>query len=137
LTDDDKIAIATALNTSLNRTFTDSRAEEACAEMEGHFRLMWNAGKVFRGISDTEEGDQGIGPHFGAWHRGTRTIHIDPSFLDAAQEGGAAALREIANTSLHEAAHDLEYEHTSAVRGFYMEAPFKYLSPGTNSCLTF
>jgi hypothetical protein len=68
-------------------------------------------------------------------------MHFEPSALAAAEGGEAAAYwqRDLANSGLHEAAHALRYTHTEPVPSpwgpQYAEEPFKYLSPGENSCI--
>lgn len=67
-------------------------------------------------------------------------MHFEPSALDAANAADPAAIRNIVNTALHEAAHSLGFDHTDPMwmgsYDLYAEAPLNLLSPGTNSCIT-
>jgi hypothetical protein len=110
----------------------DSTARRLCGDMLRQFNSSYSAGQVLRGGSDTS--------HFGATYNDR--IHFDPSWLDAAAQGDATALREIANTALHEAAHVLDYQHPTLptwVNGqdYYSDPPFNLLSPGPNSCIRY
>lgn len=110
----------------------DSTARALCEDMLREFNRSFAAGAVLRGGSDTD--------HYGATYNDR--IHFDPSWLDAAASGDAAALREIANTALHEAAHVLDYQHPNPptwVNGqdYYSDTPFNLLSPGPNSCIRY
>jgi hypothetical protein len=94
--------------------------------MLAQFNASNAAGSVFRGGSNTT--------HYGAMYNDR--IHFDPQYLDAAAAGGATALREIANTALHEAAHVLGFSHPagptwSGGQDYYSDVPFKPLEPRT------
>jgi hypothetical protein len=108
--------------------------------MMTEFDGLFQAGKVFRGNSDTPPNDPLTGVHVGAYDPVAGTIHFEPSALDAANRGDPSAIRNVFNTALHEAAHSLGFTHTDALwmgsYDLYMEAPFSLLSPGVNSCLT-
>lgn len=119
--------------------FTDPAAAQKCAEMMAEFDRLFAAGRVFRGGADTPEGDPLTPTHVGAFDLVAGTMHFEPSALDAANRGDAAAIRSLFNTALHEAAHSLGFDHTEPVMSgdydLYAEQPFNLLSPGTNSCI--
>jgi hypothetical protein len=70
----------------------------------------------------------------------SKTMHFEPSTLDAANAGDAVAIRNIVNSALHESAHSLGFMHSepfwNGSYDLYAESPFSLLSPGTNSCIT-
>jgi hypothetical protein len=129
------IANATATFWKPLSQIPDQRAREACDQMAKSFNERLAAGAVFRGNTDTAPGER-IEPHSGAHDESTNHIHFDPTFLDDAVSGTQDALRELANTALHEGAHALGKDHSDPVGAYYVEEPFSYLSPGTNSCLS-
>lgn len=110
-----------------------------CAEMMSEFDRLYAAGLVFRGGTDTPEGDPLTPTHVGAFDLVAGTMHFEPLALDAANRGDAAAIRSLFNTALHESAHSLGFNHTEPIMSggydLYAEQPFNLLSPGTNSCI--
>jgi hypothetical protein len=119
--------------------FTNPAAAQQCAAMLTEFDRLYAAGLVFRGRTDTPDGDPLTPSHVGAFDPVSGTMHFEPSALDAANGGDAAAIRSLLNTALHESAHALGYDHSDPLWAgdydLYAEAPFDLLSPGTNSCL--
>jgi hypothetical protein len=117
----------------------DAAARQRCESMQGAFNKLLSAGSVYRGGYDTRNGDgSGTVPHYGAYYPETKTIHYDASYLDTALRGDPAARRQIAKTSLHEAAHALGHNHNPHDgAGNYAEAPFNLLSAGPNSCIAY
>jgi hypothetical protein len=119
----------------------DPDARAKCQAMANEFDFLLNYGVVYRGIYDTQPGDPTIDPHSGVYDTQTGRMHFDPSELDAATAGDPNALRDLANTALHEAAHALGYDHPNGFVNFppygpqYTDSPFNLLSPGANSCL--
>jgi hypothetical protein len=107
--------------------------------MQEAFNKLLSAGSVYRGGYDTQNGDgSGTVPHYGAYYTATKTMHYDPSYLDSAIAGDQAARRQIAKTSLHEAAHSLGHLHNAHDgAGNYAETPFNLLSAGPNSCIAY
>jgi hypothetical protein len=120
--------------------FTDPAKAEQCRQLKAEYDRMLASGVVFRGGYDTPPNDPHTGVHYGAYDPVSRTMHFEPSALDAANAGDAAMRRSLVNTALHEAAHSLQFTHTDPVMSgsydLYAEAPFNLLSPGANSCLT-
>jgi hypothetical protein len=137
LNEADKRVLSDDINDRLRPVgeFTDTDARAMCAQMFTEWQSRYTSGKVFRGATQTRAGDEGVGPHWGAYDESTGNIHFDPEGLDAAASGDAVALREMMNTALHEAAHAMGYDHTDPVGPYYAEHPFTLLSPGTNSCI--
>jgi hypothetical protein len=115
----------------------DSAARSECSAMRDMFNSRLAAGLVFRGATDTPPNHKGVAAHYGAYDLDSGRLHFDPYWLDQGVEGNQDAQREIANTALHEAAHGLGKDHTDAVGGLYVEAPFNLLHPGTNSCMRY
>ena len=119
--------------------FTDPQARDLCNRMADKFSEMFAAGLVFRGATDTHDGDPNISPHRGAYDPNTGHIHFDPSYLDLAAGGDMYWERDLANDALHEAAHALGFDHGDSTNSpwgpIYGESPFNLLSPGGNSCL--
>jgi hypothetical protein len=114
---------------------SDPAARAQCREMRDSFATLMASGKVFRGGYDTQLG-QHPEPHWGLFDAATGEMHYDPATLDLAIYGDVTARRQMAKTSLHEAAHargHLHGRHDGA--GNYAEAPFNLLSAGPNSCL--
>lgn len=110
----------------------DTTARQLCEDMLRQFNASLTGGTVFRGGSVTG--------HYGAVYNDR--IHFDPDYLEFAAAGDYDALREIANTALHEAAHVLDYQHPTGptwVNGqdYYSDTPFNLLSPGPNSCIRY
>lgn len=139
LTSADSSAIRTALRDYLHpdSAIADSTARRQCGEMRRQFEAALAAGNVFRGGSNSTGDDA----HYGMTYDGQ--IHMDPWLLDSANDGDALALRELANTALHEAAHVMGHDHPN---GFTMDAAghdvytdpyFNLLSPGPNSCIKY
>jgi hypothetical protein len=66
-------------------------------------------------------------------------MHFEPNLLDSAAIGNEKALRELANTALHETAHAMGYEHTDPVNSpwgpLYTEDYFNKLDAGGDSCM--
>ncbi|HEU0013961.1 MAG TPA: hypothetical protein VFQ45_09775 [Longimicrobium sp.] len=120
--------------------FTSDANAQQCEALLETFNQLWADGKVFRGGYDTPEGDAETGVHYGLYDRDSKTMHFEPSTLDAANRGDATAIRNVFNTALHEAAHALEFDHTPPIMmgsyDLYAEYPFNLLSPGSNSCIT-
>lgn len=134
LTSADSTTLATALANYVRpaSAIADTTARRQCQEMLTQFNASYAAGNVFRGGSNTS--------HYGATY--LDRIHFDPEWLDAAAAGDATALREIANTALHEAAHVLGYDHPNGAtwsggQDYYSDPPFNLLSPGPNSCIQY
>jgi|GEM_PF-2527866 len=142
LTDADTASINRALRDFLRpaTAFTDSVAARECAQMEAWFRSAFASGDVFRGAFDSDSTNDPRGSHYGIVSGGGN-IHFDPSFLDAANAGNVGALREVAITALHEAAHWVGFTHPNPPtfdaqgRDSYTDAPFHRLNPGPNSCV--
>lgn len=108
--------------------------------MVNAFNTLYTNGRVFRGAYTTMPGDPGAVPHTGAYDRNGGKMHVDPRYLDRAARGEAAALRELLDTSLHESAHALYFDHpngfvTTQWGPVYGDPYFDLLSPGANSCL--
>lgn len=123
-------AIATYVR--LPSEIADTIARRQCEEMLRQFNASLVGGAVFRGGTNTT--------HYGAFYN--NRIHYDPEYLDFAAGGDATSQREIANTSLHEAAHVLGYGHPTpptwvGSQDYYSDAPFNLLSPGPNSCIKY
>jgi hypothetical protein len=141
LTDQDTATINSALRTLLRAIsqFTDATAREACEQMAADFRDALAEGDVYRGAFDSDTANDPEGPHYGAIRNGR--IHFDPAVMDAANRGNAAALLELAITSLHEGAHRAGNSHPidptfdAQGRDYYVDAPFSHLNPGPNSCV--
>lgn len=134
LTGTDQTTIATALANHVRPAaeIADTTARRRCQEMLSRFNQSLAEGTVFRGGSNTS--------HYGAMFN--NRIHFDPHYLDLAATGDATALREMANTALHEAAHVLNYDHPGGAtwvgdQDYYSDAPFDLLSPGPNSCIVY
>ncbi len=96
---------------------------------------------MFRGAFDSDATNDPYGSHYGMYNNGN--IHYDPAGLDAANAGNTDAIREVALTALHEAAHRMGYNHPAGTgptfdvlgRDYYTAAPFNRLNPGPNSCV--
>jgi len=120
--------------------FTNQAKAEQCEQLMAKFDELLASGNVFRGEFDTPTGDPLTATHVGAYAPPSQTMHFEPSALDAANRGDAAAIRNIFNTALHEAAHALKFEHSAAIwvdgHDLYAETPFNLLSLGINSCIT-
>lgn len=142
LTGADSAAIGQALADHLRPAaqFTDSLARKDCEQMARWFRDAMQAGAVVRGAFDSNFTND-VNRHYGSYSRQTGKIHFDPWLLSAAAEGDAYALRQLAITALHEAAHKAGNQHpsgfTSDGRGndYYVDPPFHRLNPGENSCV--
>ena len=121
-------------------SIADSVARSHCQAMLTHFNSMLNGGLVFEGAMDTPVRDSMH--HYGAFNPNTRHIHFDPWALNAMRTGNHASW-QIANTALHEAAHDLGYSHEKPLlfkgcRGGTVLDSEEWLSdlnPGGDSCL--
>lgn len=137
LNDADKELLGKTINGKLRpeSEFSDPAAREMCEQLFTAWQSRYTGGKVFRGGTQTVDGDQGVGPHWGAYDENTGNIHFDPEGLDAAADGDDTAVREMMNTALHETAHALGFEHTDPVGPYYQEHPYTLLSPGSNSCI--
>ncbi|HMS01462.1 MAG TPA: hypothetical protein PKE51_00735, partial [Gemmatimonadaceae bacterium] len=133
LTRDDTLAIRRALSTYVRSTFTDQQAQQQCTAMRQAFEILFDQGFVKRGRTD--DPDAAGEEHLAAYDPGSGEMHFDPRHLDAAHSGSPAALRDLLNSMLHEAAHALGKEHSDPVAGLYAEPYFKWLSPGVNSCI--
>lgn len=139
LTHTDSATIRNALATMLRpaAAFTDSVARRDCEQMTSWFNAAFAAGDVFRGAYDSNSLTDPA--HYGMYNNGN--IHFDPAGLDAANAGDVEAIREIAITALHEAAHRLGYAHLTPPtfdaqgRDYYVDHPFNRLNPGPNSCV--
>ena len=146
LKDSDRTNIAAALAAKVrDPNGLEEPAKSACAAMISKVNEMM-ASNIKRGIVDTHDGplNDGLPPHYGAYNETTGNIHVDPTWLDALSADNSAVQREVANTLLHEAAHAMGYDNTNGYfpmttstfsTTVYGDAPFSYLSPGTNSCL--
>lgn len=142
LTGADSAAISLALVQYLRplSSIQDETARRQCEHMANAFDTLYRNGRVHRGAYTTMTGDPGAVPHTGAWDPNTGRMHIDPRYLDLAARGGEAALRELLDTLLHEAAHALDLDHPNG----YVSSPwgpvfsdpyFNLLTVGANSCL--
>ena len=131
----DSSAIRTALaNYRRSPTeFTDSIAQRECTEMYDRFQQMFADGDIYRGLYDSPDSTG----HYGTYFRGS--IHFDPQWLVDAAGGDTVALKEIAVTAYHEAAHALSYNHGNPTWvgsvDIYTESYFNRLTPGANSCV--
>ncbi len=121
-------------------SIADPTARQGCETMTSAFNTLYANGRVHRGGSTTTPGDGGVVPHTGAWDPNAQKMHVDPKYLDRAALGGAAAMRELLDTLLHEAAHALNKDHPNG----YVSSPwgpvfsdpyFDLLSPGARSCI--
>lgn len=135
----DKETIRQAFSRHLRTSFTDPAAAQKCNQLATRFNQMLAEGRVYRGaFGSTGEPTDPL--HVAAYDRLKRTIHFEPDALAAANGGDAAAVRNILNSALHEAAHSLNLNHTSPLwmgsYDLYSESPFDLLSPGANSCIT-
>lgn len=117
------------------QTIADTLVRRECQEMIDKFNQMAAEGRVYRGGSNTRPEDA-MDEHYAAWDPVTNTMHYDPMWLDSASTGDPKYIRSLANSSLHEAAHALGYNHSPAVAGLYAEEPFNRLSMGDRSCLS-
>lgn len=143
LTAADTATIRRALATMLRppAQFTDSIARRDCENMANWLREALAAGAVFRGAFDSDRTNDPYGSHYGMYNPDAGHIHYDPNWLDAANAGNTDALREVAITGLHEAAHREGYQHpngpTFDANGIdsYVDPPFHRLNPGPNSCV--
>lgn len=119
--------------------FTDPAIAQQCSELIAEFDRLYAAGLVFRGGSDTPEGDPLTGTHVGAYDPVSGALHFEPSALDNANGGDLAAVRSVYITALHESAHSLGYTHTDPLWAgdydLFAETPFNLLSKGTNTCI--
>jgi hypothetical protein len=108
----------------------DTASRRRCGEMRRKVQERFDAGKVFRGRTDSDASSS----HYGATY--DRHIHLDPWLLTKAAND-PAMLREVANTGLHEAAHTLDLSHPNGADalGRYSDVPFNLLNPGPNVCL--
>lgn len=137
----DKTTIATAKQRHLRPAsqFTDPAKAQQCAQLSAEFDRLYSTGSVFRGGTETAEGDPLTPTHVALYHPDSGTMHFEPSALDKANAGDPVAIRNIMNSALHEAAHALGFVHTDPVWAgdydLFVEAPFNLLSPGANSCL--
>ncbi|MBW7934217.1 MAG: hypothetical protein H3C62_11560 [Gemmatimonadaceae bacterium] len=135
-----KIASAIAQFVRDPNSIAEPAIRVRCQAMLDRYNQMANAGLVFEGAMDTPL-DQPMW-HYGAYNPNTRHIHFDPWALSALRPGNNASW-QIANTALHEAAHDLGHNHEAAImfkghRGgtlLYEEEWFSDLNPSANSCL--
>lgn len=144
LTSVDKDNIANAIDTyirSIEEIVDKDDARSQCKAMLDKFNSMLAADPplVFRGATVTQPGDPGVPPHTGGYDKNTGHMHFEQDLLDAAASGDPKALREIANTALHEAAHALGFEHTDSVASpwgpLYTEDYFNKLDAGDDSCM--
>jgi hypothetical protein len=142
LTSADSVALmgAFALHLRPAAQFTDASKAAQCSQMKAEFDRLMAAGDVYRGKFDTPPNDSITPVHVGAYDPVSKTIHFEPSAMDAANRGDPDAIRNVVNTALHEAAHSLGLRHSDPVwmgsYDLYAEAPFNLLSPGSNSCIT-
>jgi hypothetical protein len=135
----DSTTIRSALRDYLrpDSAIADTAARRRCGEMRGQFDNSMAAGKVFRGISDSQDSTQ----HYGLTY--VDRIHMDPWLLDGAAAGNLEYLREVANTALHEAAHVMGKSHPNGFtldagnHDVYSDPYFNLLSPGPNSCIRY
>ena len=135
LTQADSATILNAIATMLRpaSSFTDSIARRDCEQMRTWFNNAFAAGAVYRGASDSD--------HYGMYNSDNSNIHFDPLTLDGANAGDQDAIREIAITGLHEAAHAMGFLHPTPPtfdaqgRDYYVDHPFNRLNPGPNSCV--
>lgn len=144
LTETDNANIVNAIETYIRSSaeiVDRDNARSQCKAMLDKFNSMLAASPplVFRGSSKTQPGDPGIDPHTGAYDPSTGHMHFEPDLLDQAAAGDAKALREIANTALHEAAHALGFEHGDSVPSpwgpLYTEDYYNKLDAGDDSCM--
>jgi len=140
LTPQDTLLLNSVISQYARTGFTDGDRDEKCSELLGHFQAMLAGGEVFRGAYDTDPDDPNVGIHEGAWDPNTGHIHFDPHALDEAAGPDTYNKKNLLNTALHEAAHDLGYTHSPSVYlepwGYmYAEVPFSYLHPDPNSCV--
>jgi hypothetical protein len=135
-------AMRAAFDNYLRTQYTSPDARNACQAMANKFSAMIGAGRITRGLFDTEEGDPNHVPtHGGQYSRKTGNIHIEPGILNNAHTGTSASLQTLLHVVLHESAHALLYTHSGS--GFvnalglamYFEYPFNHLQPGSNSCV--
>jgi len=140
LTPADSATLRTGFQRHINTVFTDPAKAAQCTQLKNEFDRLMTSGSVYRGEFDTPANDPHTAVHVGAYDPVSGTMHFEPSALDAANAGDRAAIRNIVNTALHEAAHSLRYDHTDPVwmgsYDLYAESPFDLLSPGINSCIT-
>lgn len=132
LTSTDSITILKAIRDYVrpDTAIADTTKRRKCKEMLDAFRTTFAKNDVFRGGSNTTGEDA----HFGMEFRSR--IHFDPWLLNRAAGGDTIALRELANTALHEAAHVIDKDHPNGeTNGIYTDEPFNLLPPGPNACI--
>ncbi len=120
---------------------TDPARKARCQEMIDRFQAMFTSDppRVFKGAYDSWGSDD----HYGAWSPETKNIHFDPWAMAAAAAGNANAQYQLANTAIHEAAHDLGHDHGAMfaklpnIGPVYSEPYFSDLNGGSQSCVRF
>lgn len=135
----DKETLRHGLARHRRTSFTDPNAAQKCNMLAAQFDQMMTNGMVYRGAFGST-GEPSDPLHVAAYDPVGGTIHFETAAMAAANGGDPVAVRNLINSALHEAAHALNYNHTTPVwmgsYDLYAEQPFNLLSPGDNSCIT-